>query len=327
MTATLYPLKFAPLFQYRLWGGRGLAAFLGQDLPGEEPIGEAWILSDRPDFASPIANGALAGQTLSDLMAKRKADILGVHAARFERFPLLLKFLDVARMLSVQVHPRDDQTALIPPGDSGKTEAWIVLEAREGARIHAGLEPGTSAEDLSRLDRASAARLLPHFTPQAGEAVMIAAGTVHSLGDGVMVFEVQENSDTTFRLYDWDHIDAKTGQPRPLQVAQALQAIDFGQGPVRPRPPGPSAPAREDLLDDSHFRLVRWRQIDEFPVGAAGEPRVLVCADGRGEVLSAGGNVPMRRGEVVLLPASLGPLRFRPAGEVTLFDIAIPEAA
>jgi mannose-6-phosphate isomerase len=212
-TDDLYPLRFAPMFQYRLWGGRDLGEFMNTDLPGDDPIGEAWILSDRADFASKIENGPLAGRTLTDLMRTRKSDVLGRQAARFDRFPLLLKFLDVEKMLSVQVHPRDDQTDLIPAGDTGKTEAWVVLRAKPEGRIYAGLKPGTTAQDLRALNADSADSHLASFKPEAGQGVMIEAGTVHSLGDGVMVFEVQENSDVTFRLYDWGHVDTRTGQP------------------------------------------------------------------------------------------------------------------
>jgi mannose-6-phosphate isomerase len=320
----LYPLRFAPMFQYRLWGGRALADFMDQPLPGDGPVGEAWILSDRADFSSTIVNGPLAGQTLSELMQQRKTDILGKHAARFQRFPLLLKFLDVEKMLSVQVHPRDDQAELIPAGDTGKTEAWIVLRARAGARIYAGLKPGTSARDLGSLTAANADNFLPSFTPRPGQAVMIEAGTVHSLGDGVLVFEVQENSDTTFRLFDWDHVDARTGKPRELQVDKALAAIDFAQGPIQPLASGAEAPG-EEMLSDSHFHLTRWQETRDFPVGAPDEARVLVCAEGDGRITIGAHDTAMKRGDVVLLPAAVGAGRFHPDKSVTLFEISIPE--
>ena len=323
----LYPLLFKPMFEYRLWGGRALGEFMNAILPGDGPVGEAWLLGDRDNCASPVANGALAGTTLTTLMQQRKADVLGKHAERFARFPLLLKFLDVEKMLSVQVHPRDDQTDLIPAGDTGKTEAWIVLRASAAARIYAGLNPGTTPHDLATLTAASADRHLPGFAPQPGQAVMIEAGTVHSLGNGVLVFEVQENSDTTFRLYDWDHIDAKTGKPRPLQIEQALQAIDFDQGAIAPQSEARGGPGCEDLLDCAYFRLTRWKQSDEFAVGAANDPRVLVCVEGSGRVIAGGQAVVMRRGDVVLLPAMLGAGKVHPIDPVSLFEIAIPEAA
>jgi len=323
----LHPLSFEPIFQYRLWGGRRLGNWMNKPLP-DGPIGEAWILSDRDDHASRVTAGPLQGTTITELMAEAKAAILGDHAGRFDRFPLLLKFLDVREMLSVQVHPRDDQTELIPKGESGKTEGWVVLDADPGCRIYAGLKSGTTAEDLRALTMMTADDLLASFKPEVGQGVLIKAGTVHSLGDGVMVFEVQENSDVTFRLYDWDHMDAKTGKPRDLRVDQALACVDFHQGAIMPGIPALeiSAPVRrEEYFNNSHFRLWRLQGAAPFEVGAAGEPRILVCVDGAGAVECHGADHPMARGAVTLLPAAVGVCRFRPDGLVTVLEIAVPE--
>jgi mannose-6-phosphate isomerase len=328
--AELYPLRFKPMFQYRLWGGRALGEFMGAELPGEDPVGEAWLLSDRKEFASPVDNGPLAGETLTTLMQTRKGDLLGRQADRFQRFPLLLKFLDVEKMLSVQVHPRDDQKDLIPEGDTGKTEAWIVLKAKPKAKVYAGLEPGTTAEDLRTLTKAKAEAKLAGFSPRPGQAVQIEAGTVHTLGDGVMVFEVQENSDVTFRLYDWDHVDAKTGKPRPLQVDEALASVDFDRGPVQPVEPAASSggpPKAQPVFHNAYFDLARWQGEAPFQVGAKDEARVLVCVDGAGEVQGGAHTTTVARGDVVLLPAAVGQARFSPRGSATILEIAIPEAA
>jgi mannose-6-phosphate isomerase len=330
MTAQpLYPMRFEPQFQYRLWGGRKLGDWMDQALPPDEPIGEAWILSDRPDHASRIDNGPLKGQTLTDLMRDRKADVLGPLAAHFDRFPLLLKFLDVKQMLSVQVHPPDDRTALIPEGDTGKTEAWIVLDAEPESRIYAGLQPGVTADDLRTLTVKTADARLASFSPSVGQAVLIEAGTVHSLGDGVMVFEVQENSDVTFRLYDWDHVDARTGKPRDLQIDKALACINFEQGaikPVAPKIENATAPRREGVFDNAHFRLERLTGEHPFAVGAEGSPRILVCIDGAGQIEHDGGEpTTITRGSVALLPAALGPCRLNPNQPMTVLHIAIPD--
>jgi mannose-6-phosphate isomerase len=325
---SLYPLRFEPVFQYRLWGGRRLGDWLGRALPGEEPIGEAWVLSDRDDHASAVADGPLKGATITELMRGSRDKILGDQAAQHERFPLLLKFLDVRQMLSVQVHPSDNRIGLIPKGDTGKSEAWVVLEADPEARVYAGLKPGTTEADLRGLTTTSADEHLACFNPKPGQGVMIEAGTVHSLGDGVMVFEVQENSDVTFRLYDWDHIDAKTGRKRDLQVDQALACIDLNQGPITPVSPAVEATApapREQLFDDPHFQLWRQRGEAAFEVGAADRARVLVCVDGRGQVEFDGEGFALERGGVMLLPASLGVCAFRPDGAATLLEIAVPD--
>ena len=229
----LYPLRFEPIYQYRLWGGRRLAGLLTAP-PPDGPIGEAWVLSDRDDHPSQVANGPLKGRTIGQLMAEDSAPMMGQLVHRFRRFPLLLKFLDAQEMLSVQVHPSDAHTDLLPAGETGKTEAWVVLEAGPESRIYAGLKPAPLADNLRQaIANGTVADHLAYFTPKPGDGVFIPAGTVHTLGGGIVVFEVQQNSDVTFRLYDWDHVDAKTGQPRPLQVDQALACIDFAEGPGR----------------------------------------------------------------------------------------------
>jgi mannose-6-phosphate isomerase len=327
--SSLYPLRFEPSFQYRLWGGRALGAWLNTPLPGDDPVGEAWVLSDRDDHSSCVANGPLKGHNLTQLMRQSRDQLLGGLATRFERFPLLLKFLDVRDMLSVQVHPSDNQTDLLPAGERGKTEAWVVLEAAPNGRIYAGLKPHTTASDLRTLTARTAEEQLPCFRPEAGQGVLIEAGTVHTLGGGVMVFEVQENSDVTFRLYDWDRVDPKTGKPRALQVEQALACIDLAQGPISPVRPAVETAGpvkRETLFDNSHFHLQRVEASAPFDVGAQGKPRVLVQIEGEGAIEYGGSDYPLDRGAVMLLPASVGASRLRPHGRCTLLEIAIPEA-
>ncbi len=324
----LYPLRFEPIFQYRLWGGRRLAEWMDTALPGDGPIGEAWLLSDRDDHPSRVAEGPLKGRTIAQLMAQAPELVLGHLARQFRRFPLLLKFLDVQKMLSVQVHPRDGQAALIPEGESGKTEAWVVLDAGPQGRIYAGLQPGTTQADLRALSARSADDHLASFAPRRGQAVLIEAGTVHAVGNGVMVFEVQENSDVTFRLYDWDHIDPTTGQKRPLQVEQALACVDFGGAAIGPMTPVVEARQpveRELLVECSHFCLWRLRGRAPFMVGAVAAPRVLVCIDGGGHIEHDGAGFEMARGTVMLLPPAIGVCRFRPSGSVELLEIAMPE--
>jgi mannose-6-phosphate isomerase len=324
----LYPLRFEPIYQYRLWGGRRLADVLTAPLPSDGPIGEAWVLSDRDDHPSHVANGPLKGRTIGQLLEQSPEQLLGKLAQRFRRFPLLLKFLDAREMLSVQVHPADAQTDLLPAGETGKTEAWVVLGAGTESRIYAGLKPGTTADDLRRaLTNGAVADHLVCFTPKPGDGVFLPAGTVHALGGDVVVFEVQQNSDVTFRLYDWDRIDAQTGQPRALQVDQALACIDFAQGAI-----GPVVPVveevkpvlRERLFLCEHFRLWRLRGQSPFTVGAAGTPRVLVCIAGDGQLEHDGANYAVGKGDVLLLPAVVGACAFRPRRAVSLLEIALP---
>jgi mannose-6-phosphate isomerase len=260
----LYPLRFEPIYQYRLWGGRRLANLLSAPLPGDGPIGEAWLLSDRDDHPSRVADGPLKGRSIGQLLHQWPEQMLGKLAGRFHRFPLLLKFLDVRDTLSVQVHPigsaspiysrrRDRQNrSLGGIGGGGKKPHLRGSQTchHDGRTLRQALANGTVADHFAS------------FTPKPGDGIFIPAGTVHSLGD-VVVFEVQENSDVTFRLYDWNHIDAKTGHPRPLQVDQAMACIDFAQGaigPVVPMVDEVKPVLREWLFDCEHFGVVAVRR-------------------------------------------------------------------
>ena len=325
----LYPLRFEPIYQYRLWGGRRLAGLLTAPLPNDGPIGEAWVLSDRDDHASKIANGPLQGQAIGQVMEQSQEQLMGRLARRFQRFPLLLKFLDAHEMLSVQVHP--GYVRANPPATDGtaKTEAWVVLESGKESRIYAGLKPPPTADILRHsVTDGTLADHLVSITPKPGDGVFIPAGTVHSLGGDVVAFEVQQNSDTTFRLYDWGHVDAKTGRPRELEVDQALACIDFvdgAAGVVTPRVEAATRGERERLFDCNAFRLWRLHGESPFTVGAADVPRILVCTDGTGEIEHAGDTHAIRKGEVWLLPAVVGACTLRPSSTINLLEIAIPE--
>lgn len=314
--AALYPLRFEPLYQYRLWGGRRLGRLLSAPLPGEEPIGEAWLLSDRDDQATRVADGPLKGRTIAELIAQAPDELLGKLAGRFKRFPLLLKMLDVKEPLSVQVHPAE------------KNEAWVVLENGPKAHIFAGLKAGTTASAMRRaIAQGTLADELAEFTPHPGDAVLIRAGTVHSLAD-VVVFELQQNSDVTFRLYDWDHIDPKTSKPRALQVEQAIACIDFEQGavtPLIPRMLERRPVLRERLIHCDQFAATRISGRLPFVVGKAETPRVLVCLAGSGHLEYAGNTYEFEKGQVLLSPAVVGACLCRPHDSVSMLEISLPE--
>jgi mannose-6-phosphate isomerase len=322
----LYPLKFDPIYQYRLWGGRRLGERLRAPLP-EGPVGEAWLLSDREDHPSLVSDGPLKGQSIAQLMKQSKDQMMGKMSAKFDRFPLLLKFLDVQGTLSVQVHPSDDLTKYIPAGDSGKTESWVVLESGPESLIYEGLKAGATPDRLrSEIGKKTIADHLSSFRPQVGDATLVPAGTVHSLSN-VVVFECQQNSDVTFRLYDWDHLDPQTGKPRDLQIDEAIACIDFAQGefgPLKPIVEESTSVSRELLLTCSHFGIWRYKPEQPFMVGANDEPRVIVCLDGAGSLEHEAAGYSFSKGDVILLPASVGPCRCLTSGKSDLLEIFIP---
>lgn len=325
----LYPIRFEPIYQYRIWGGRQLAELLRAPLPGNEPIGEAWLLSDRDDHASLVADGSLKGQTIGQLMTKFPEQMMGKWAGKFDRFPLLLKFLDAHKRLSVQVHPSDKHKEFIPEGESGKTEAWVVLKSGSESRIYEGLKSGTTAENLRHsVTNGTIEAHLSYFTPKIGDAVFIPAGTVHALGGDIVVFEVQQNSDVTFRLYDWKHIDTKTGQPRPLQIDEAMKCIDFSQGEktaVIPVVEEQKSVLRERLIQYDYFRMWRLSGKLPFAVGEKESPRILVCIDGEGKLNYNNTSYIIEKGDVWLLPAIVGSCLLSPNETVRLLEIGLPE--
>jgi mannose-6-phosphate isomerase len=324
---SLYPLRLEPFCQYRPWADGRLADLLSRPIPAADRMGEAWLLSDRDDHASIVADGPLAGTSLGELRARCPEELFGDLRGRFARFPLLLKFLDVKTSLSVQVHPADADEKLIPTGNTGKTEAWIVMTAGVRARIFAGWNAPVSEGSLREaIADGTVADRLASFAPRPGDAILIPAGTVHSLSDAV-VFEVQQNSDVTFRLHDWGHLDPATQVPRPLQIDQAMACLDFRQGavePIIPRVEERWPVLREMLVECGQFSVTRMTGAFTFAVGAVRTPRALVCLAGNGVLEHAGSHYAFAKGDAVLLPAVVGRCLCRPRGTVSVLEIALP---
>ena len=325
----LYPLRFDPIFTTNLWGGRRLPAYLNRTVAHDDPVGEAWVLSDVDGSLSRVADGPLAGATLRELLAHDPSRIVGAAKTPQGRFPLLLKFLDARQELSVQVHPNDTQAALLGPGKFGKTEAWVVLD-RDAAtsRLYAGFAEGVSAADFrAALASKTTPRTLHGFTPNPGDCVFLEAGTVHAIGSNLLLFEVQQTSDITYRLYDWDRVDAKTKLPRQLHINEGLACADFQRGPCYPV--GPAVAVRdgvrhEGLVTCDYFTLERLTSAVPFRVGSPTQCRAVVCVSGSGELECAGSRYPLRTGDVYLLPAELGTAMVLPATQLTLLECGLP---
>ena len=225
MSHALYPFTFQPLFKDRVWGGRKLEQLYGKALPPGVPIGESWEITDRPEGVSVITNGPLAGRDLRWLMEYHAKELLGDSQPFAGRFPLLVKILDAQEKLSLQVHPPAHKAAELR-GDP-KTEMWYVADATPEADLFVGLRRGaTRAEFERRIQDGSVAECFHRIPVQRGDAMFLPSGRVHALGAGNLIFEIQQNSDTTYRVFDWNRVGLD-GKPRELHIPQALAAIDF----------------------------------------------------------------------------------------------------
>ena len=304
----LYPLKFHARFVQKMWGGRKLQTVLGKTLPPEQMIGESWELYDFPPgvveksanwISSPISNGKHAGKTLHWAVGEFSSDLCGdVPLVGAGQFPILIKFLDAREDLSVQVHP-DRAYATVNPKAHLKTEAGYVLQNDPGARLLMGLTPGVNRQNLNdAINQGTVERLIQSYPAREGECYYLPSGTVHALGAGLLVAEVQTPSDTTFRVFDFNRIDPSTGQQRELHVREALQCIDFASPPAPPK----TADQGARLVATEYFHIERIR----LHPGAqtripGGEPTAVIVTQGS---LSIGSELAAR-GEVVLLPAAL----------------------
>jgi mannose-6-phosphate isomerase len=326
---SLYPLRFEPIFQHRIWGGRRLADWFARPLPGDGPIGEAWVLSDRDDHPSRVAEGPLEGVSLPELMRNHGPHLLGPAARHHRRFPLLLKFLDARETLSVQVHPSDHHAHLLPPGERGKTEAWVVLEATPDSRVYVGLRPGTTRAELHRgLHQQRLEEHLHSFSPAVGDCIFLPAGVVHALGGGIVLFEIQQNSDVTFRLHDWNRRDPKTDRPRDLHIEQALACTNFtppDHGLRSPCEEQGTPSRRERLVSCDHFHVWRWQSQAPFMIGAREECRIVVCLAGSAQLVHEETEYAIRAGDVLLLPAEIGVCGCKPAQALTLLECGLSD--
>lgn len=318
--ASLYPLRFKPIFRRYIWGGRRLESSLGKDLPkvGDD-YAESWEVVDHGDDQSVVANGDLEGWALSRLVNERGKELFGKHYPQ-RQFPLLFKFLDCQRNLSVQVHPNDAQGAELDPPDLGKTEAWVIVATEPGSCLYAGLKDGVKRETIEReLSTGTLEGCLHRIEPSVGDCVFIPAGTVHALAEGLVVAEIQQSSNTTFRLFDWNRVGAD-GQPRQLHVAQALAVTDFERGPVSAQvPKSTKDPNVERLVACEKFILDRIRLEGVKELGGDDACHIITVLDGQVDIASDN----LERGETMLVPASCREVTAE-SGNVTLLDMYLP---
>jgi mannose-6-phosphate isomerase len=304
---TLYPLVFQPLFKERVWGGRNLERLYRKPLPPGVPIGESWEISDRAEGVSVVSNGPLAGQTLRGLMEHRRWELLATAQAPGGRFPLLVKILDAEETLSLQVHPPAHAAPEL--GGEPKTELWYVAQARPEARLFAGLRPGTRRADFARrVADGTVAECFHQIGVQPGDAMFLPSGRVHALGGGLVVFEIQQNSDTTYRVHDWNRVGLD-GRPRELHIEQSLACIDFDDfepGLVSSAWRSEHGVQVRTLVEDPLFTvdLVRAPGPADIRI-QQGQATILGVLDGAVDARGSGISVCLEPGGFCLLPAVL----------------------
>jgi mannose-6-phosphate isomerase len=303
----LYPYRFQPILVERVWGGDTLARYGKNILPGQH-IGESWEISDRPDAQSVVANGALAGRTLHQLVETLGAQLLGSNGGHLTRFPLLIKLLDARERLSLQVHP----PAAIAPKLKGepKTEMWYILEADPGAHLIAGLQHGVTRAQFEQsltTHHSPLTNLLHRFPVRAGDALFVPSGRLHAIDAGLVIVEIQQNSDTTYRVYDW----GRTG--RALHVEESLASINFNDF----EPGLDELPVRCDYFRTELITL----DAPQHNRCDGTTPHIVCCVAGEVEVERE----RLRVGEFALLPAALGAYTITPTTTTaTLLRTIIP---
>lgn len=320
----LYPMCFHPLFKEYLWGGRRLGTLLGKPIGDGPTYAESWEVVDHGDDQSRVANGPLAGTALRQLVAEHGQELFGRHAP-LPQFPLLFKFLDAAQTLSVQVHPNDEQGAKLDPPDLGKTEAWVVLAAEPGSNIYAGLKPGITRDDLAAAIRSGVSDQCLHaIEPAVGDCVFIEAGTVHALGAGIVIAEIQQASNTTFRLFDWNRVDGD-GNARPLHIEQSLEVTDFERGPVAPQVPRPTGDSGvERLVECDKFVLDRAMRGEPITLDLADRFHMLSVIDGALQLETATLSIQLAKGQTALVPAVCQQVMLTPAPHAQWLDMYLP---
>lgn len=324
----LEPLKFEPIYKEKVWGGRWLADAFQRDLSKGSVIGESWELACREEEMSVVQEGGFQGKTLSQLIKLYPTELLGKRVLNLgiDPFPLLIKFLDANDHLSVQVHPDDNYFQSKDSPQLGKTEMWYILDAKPESKLILGLKEGITPKEFTEgVQRGKVSDYLNEIIVQPGDALFIPAGTVHAIMEGIQIAEIQQNSDTTYRIFDWNRLGLDK-KPRPLHIDQALKVIDFDRNQATTSPGiiiSDGGWQRRILVACDYF-AVEELTIERMESNIPAERfEVWMVIQGTGELSVETGDYQLLAGQTWMLPASLG--RFRLQGDVKLLRVYIPD--
>ena len=324
----LYPVIFTPIYKEMVWGGNHLAEMFGRTLPSDK-VGESWDISCRVGEMGVVANGFCQGLTFQEYIETNKKGILGADYEEVQNFPLLVKIIDANQALSVQVHPSDAQASaqarlqINHNPDPGKSEIWYIIKPPTHGNLIIGLKPGTTKASLkSAFENNTVEEILNYLPVKAGDFVNIPPGLVHALTPGAMVLEIQQNSDTTYRMYDYNRLGLD-GKPRQLHVEEAFQVADFsGEIPAQVVKPSRMQMGKnkfEQVLLGEHFQIEKLTLRDEFDNTTHARCFcIYTCVKGQGIIRGRGVSVAVQEGMSVFMPAWLGGYEIIPQGEMEL---------
>ncbi len=306
-----YPLKFKPFYKDYIWGGRNLEK-LGKELP-MGIVAESWEVSCHPDGPSTVANGDFKGMKLSRLVAKYGRRIVGnaLPDKDIEKFPLLVKFIDANKNLSVQVHPDDNYATANEKGEYGKNEMWYVISAKASSKLVYDVEEGVTRESFAKaVEEGSIKKCLKEIPVSAGDVINIPSGLVHAIGKGIVLAEIQQNSNSTYRVYDYNRVDAK-GSKRPLHIDKALDVIDFDTKNRREKCRGLKVPLKSGcyktyMIANKYFSIEIYEIDGTIIENTRGERfYIYVVVEGSGKIEYAGKTMDIKLGESILIPAEM----------------------
>jgi mannose-6-phosphate isomerase len=312
----LYPLLMNPSLHTKPWGGRKLETVLGKALPTDEPYGESWELHDT----ATVANGPLVGQALGNVLRQYGHDLVGAKNDPALGFPLLAKFLDASEWLSIQVHPNDEQARELEGEPRGKSEAWYILAAEPGSQLIVGVQPGTPPGMLVQAIRDNTLeRMLVYAQVDVGDVLPVSPGTIHALGPGLLIYEIQQSSDLTYRLYDWGRMGLD-GKPRPLHVEKSLAVARLDSLPEIKHTTGNSLPV-VDIVQSAYFTTMLHqmnpRNGTQITLDTNGwQFHILTCVEGWVTVEAGDTQLQVNTGQTALIPACLGRYKLSGTGRI-----------